>query len=759
MELVAKIRENKFVKPLIQLINNYRKSEEPHKLDWLTFGLIAIVLFFMVVEYGDFTATLRHGVLFDEALFKGRIFDYYQFVLENSDYTQVPVVWEIPMVAIVGIFMLPIYIVKILINVDLFDLSIGILYGKIFLVIFTYFCAKTIKNIILDITQDKNLGKWIFFIFFTSTQIYLHIFGIGRFDIIPTFAMLKMIECALNKKTVRFILWAALGITLKSFALFLFIPMILFYEKSLLKIIGKTICALLGLAACILWYHNDPAYIASGASFRKAILSNLFASHTVHIYIGMASLVVVSMIIVCCFAYVINPSNNKTYNLKIVSYIGFTVFISMFLFMGFHPNWIVTLVPFSILIMFTSPKYFKLNIILDIFLYMVLVFSFLFIQSGSYGANILNILFHNKIISFSTNNNYISIFELLGIENSQIISSILMGLFLGISLVILIINFPRQDETSDFLINTNDIIKNKGLLYVRTIAILTYLILLVLPAHIEKPQYDLLFDGSLNAAKCEQSIAGNTKFEQTFYVPYDIKINKIGLNIVSDHVQYPQYDTATFNFEIIDENNNKIYQKQINNTSFENLNYEGGNVLFDVHKVCFENAKTYKLVLSSINTNFNKTWAPLVANNIFNDDNFYMTINGQKSDKVLAMRIYGESSIAEEDLDSQIIGESIIRNENNEILLTVKMKNTGKASWSELNRIHLGYGINGVDHNEIRGTLPLGKLIKSSECYTYTVNMGNLSDKDVIAFQMVEEGVLWFGDRAEFKVGDLFNKK
>ena len=738
----------------VSKIQKYKNYEEPIYIEKITFYLIAIFLFLNVVGYGDYIGILKISLVFNDAIFKGRILDVYQYMAENIDYTVVPAVWEITLYAIIGIFMLPISIIKWITGVDIINFKVGIFYGKLFLVFITYLSGNIIKRVINKVTKDEKIANWSFLIFLTSIQIYLHSFGVGRYDIVSVLVMLKIVETAIERKTYSFIFWSAIGITLKSFALFLFFPILLYYNKSICKILIKTLFCLSLQIIYILWYHKDPAYISSGVFFRKIVSANLFMSHTFPIYIGLASLVVVMFVIICCYMYSIKPNDNILYNFKNINYSALFIFTGIFLFMGFHPNWITILVPFTTFSIFINRERFKLNLILETILYFVLAISFIYVQSTTYGTGVFYNLYLSDFLNISEKS-YISIFELLGIANSQMIGSILMGLFFGISIVFLYINLPQNVKNE--IVEIRDIRENKGLIYIRSITIIVYIIVLLIPALVEKPKNDLLLNYSQNCYKSEQRLIDETTFNQYFYVPSNMKLNSIKLNFESEKLNNPEYDIIVIECRVFDKFGNILYEKFINNSSFPDNSYFGGDIYLDFkNKVLFDIDKKYVLQLKTKNATYNKTWAPMVVSNKFNDEKIYLEIDGKKSETILAMEFFGEY-VEKKDLNSEITDIKYKLNKNDEFIINVRLKNTGNGIWREIENIRLGFGINGVVRDDLRGKLPLGKNIKQGDEYEYEVNLGKLNYDDIISLQMVKEGVEWFGDRKEFKVKDVLN--
>jgi len=75
----------------------------------------------------------------------------------------------------------------------------------------------------------------------------------------------------------------------------------------------------------------------------------------------------------------------------------------------------------------------------------------------------------------------------------------------------------------------------------------------------------------------------------------------------------------------------------------------------------------------------------------------------------------------------------------------VTVKNTGSATWTEKDLIRLG--VEGTATGNNRAHLPAGVSVRSGESYTFTYTAAAPSSGDLILnFQMVKDGVCWFGD-------------
>ena len=87
-------------------------------------------------------------------------------------------------------------------------------------------------------------AKWAAYLFLSSAVVFVEIGLVGQLDVLAFPFLLLGIYYYQRKNYKKFILFFSIAISFKLFPLFIFIPLVLLYEKNVLKIIFKTLLAL-----------------------------------------------------------------------------------------------------------------------------------------------------------------------------------------------------------------------------------------------------------------------------------------------------------------------------------------------------------------------------------------------------------------------------------------------------------------------------------------------------------------------------------
>ena len=164
----------------------------------------------------------------------------------------------------------------------------------------------------------------------------------GQYDSICLFFTLLAVCFYLDDKMLKSSIAIGVGITCKFFGLLIFIPLVLLKEKKLLNIFKYLLCSLwLYLPTTLLFWGRT----GDAAAFTEIMLERLF---TVNIDFGpgrraSAFLVFYAVAAFLCFIY--TPRGKRELDYAAV-YTAMSVFILLFLFIEWHPQWLVLLMPF-----------------------------------------------------------------------------------------------------------------------------------------------------------------------------------------------------------------------------------------------------------------------------------------------------------------------------------------------------------------------------------------------------------------------------
>lgn len=211
--------------------------------------------------------------------------------------------------------------------------------------------------ILYQIAKDMGMGadksKMCAYAFLTAPIAFFSQFIFGQYDILTVFFMLLGLKYCVRGDMRRFVLFFAIAVTFKYFALLFFVPLLLLKEKKYLKIILALICVAIPFAL------ETGLYITSLA-FRQDVLGFsatnyvLAAGFDIHAHIDL-SLVVMLFIAMCGWAYFTEPRDADEENKWAMFFLNSVIFLSFGLSM-WHPQWLLMAMPFLVLSTFAHKR-------------------------------------------------------------------------------------------------------------------------------------------------------------------------------------------------------------------------------------------------------------------------------------------------------------------------------------------------------------------------------------------------------------------
>ena len=329
------------------------KLEKPHLIDYIYFTVICLFLFLSFNHY-DLTLTSAQGKgLLDLICHGMNILNFY-------DYHQNLAAYLLPQYIIFGIWSIPVKLVYMLIGLQ----SIGInellringftlWWYKLLPTLFYIGSALIIYKICIQLNFDKNKAKWICFVFFIFPMATFSQFIFGQYDSIGLFFELIMIYYFLKRKQLMATIFCMIAITLKAFPIFIFIPLLLLFEKKIWKIVVYIGIVFSGYLFFNLLFSDSKAF-SSSINFNKGMFNRLLAVG-INTSFGVIYLFLLFFIFICVFAYFINlKDENELIIKKYIMYIPLLVYSLFFSFVLFHPQWILILVPYLVINVFLN---------------------------------------------------------------------------------------------------------------------------------------------------------------------------------------------------------------------------------------------------------------------------------------------------------------------------------------------------------------------------------------------------------------------
>lgn len=218
---------------------------------------------------------------------------------------------------------------------------------------------------------DKEWAKYAAFAWLTMPLALFSQFIFSQYDIFYILLTIAGFLMFLRGKLCRASLFFGLAITFKYFPAFVFLPLLLFYEKRFFKIIFY--CAIFAIPTLFIYllYGHSPDFIKGVMGFSVAgrIFSAFFDVGGWHVYY-----LFISFTVLCGLAYfseIVNESRSY-----VAAYIWLVASVLPFIFVVWHPQWLIFVTPAIVLTSMLSSKR-------DKFMFFDLIGMFLFIAATS----------------------------------------------------------------------------------------------------------------------------------------------------------------------------------------------------------------------------------------------------------------------------------------------------------------------------------------------------------------------------------------
>ena len=382
--------------------SSHSDGEKPYRYEW---GILTIITVFLFVSFifGDILVTTNASIVFDKLLFTGHPFQLYEATYHTFSgiLAGTNITYDIPFYIFFGIWNLPLAIITLITNFPWYQYTISLLYAKGFLV-FLSFCAVFVMNKILTLFHLNDKDKKMYaFLFLSSSITFMVLYMFAGYDILPIVFILLGVYYYLKDDWKKFIFFFAVATSIKLFALFLFIPLLLLKEKNIWKIGFYTLCSMSLLLFSKLLYYHAPMYLESMGSFENSMLQKLNIS-TIQGPFGPVSIFVLLYALVCIWCYQKKEKDQKMLNLYTM-YLGLVVYGSFVTFCQIHPQWLILVVPYLIFFLVYHKGARNLNILLETafsglaILLLYAIYDYVF-SPGLMNQMLIHILFPRDIV-------------------------------------------------------------------------------------------------------------------------------------------------------------------------------------------------------------------------------------------------------------------------------------------------------------------------------------------------------------------------
>ena len=419
----------------------WNDTERPGLVDWALLGVILLGAYAFFL-YGDVRATFEHSFNFLDAVLQGRIGDFYRIAIEHTS-TGHPAVYDIPLYLLFGLWNLPTYVLYRITGFQYLLSTPAQLWLKTMMVLAALVAAKVLVDIARDLGVGRQRSKWVAFFFLSSMTLFVPVFVIVQYDIIMIVFILLGLRAYLRGRLGRFLLWFAIANTLKLFAIFIFVPLLLLREKRLRVVALQVVVGLIRPGRVPRHLPRQCGVQGSTGGFMSSMLQRLTAVG-VPWQGSMIPIFVVFMVGIVIFAYLRRPQGTKALAADAV-YICLAIYLVFATVVPLNPYWAVMVSPFAVLIIFLNPRHVLLNSALEMGVGTALFLMYTFTGFSMYDRSILDQLLLPHLATPTAQPRYENPAQFLDVMGISRQGSFIVGFMIACVLAILFINFPRAE--------------------------------------------------------------------------------------------------------------------------------------------------------------------------------------------------------------------------------------------------------------------------------------------------------------------------
>jgi len=356
-------------KPLTQ--KGIWSGDVPNIMDFFVLLIFASISFVCFDQAFDMRLSMLHASDFLDCIFRGVPFSFYQHVLDKAssglyfglDETNTAASYNIVIYLILAIWVSPLYILKHVTFLSNYEDLVN-LWGRILGIGLSVYSSVILRRLFKKIFSGQSKSRWAGYFFISSPLILYCVIITDQFDIISVILTLLALFLYFDKKYYSFSLIMSIAICFKLFPLLIFVPLILLVEKNILKLLQYV-----GIAVSVFAFTTiSSSCFDVGFNKVQGLLQDrhdfkdLFLMAQIPGGIKNISLFLFCIIIICSIAYF---TRVKEGDLPVISCLFCAAsYASLFIFVNWHPQWFVILLPFLTLIIFQM-KNIKIGILLE----------------------------------------------------------------------------------------------------------------------------------------------------------------------------------------------------------------------------------------------------------------------------------------------------------------------------------------------------------------------------------------------------------
>jgi len=409
-----------------------RLAWKKDKIKIVMWGIMALLLLFCFVSmyYSDIWSTYHDSLKFIDSLMAGRIFEYYEVNVS---------LYFVPVYIIFGIWLFPIWFMSYFFHIDINSVGCFI-WSKGLIVVFAVGCIWLLYSILKKLEYD-NL-EYAVFLFVSSLLFIFPSMVAVQYDVIELFFLLLAVFYYIKDKKLSWkpLLFFSVAISIKLFALFVFLILVLTIEKRVLYIIRNMLIGVSFAVITMAPFWNRGYW--SGTGGRNISFAYTLLSVTLPGGLSPISIFWLGYFMLCAVAY-FSKKKEMEENLKLVIWLTAVFFLLLFGFANCHPYWIVLYLPFLIMVILEHKENLKINILIETVFEIIVILM----QGVEYnwvyfsGMSFTSLILKNKGIMADETANLLTF---LNMSEGGIASCMIAGstTFIACGVVLLAINNP-----------------------------------------------------------------------------------------------------------------------------------------------------------------------------------------------------------------------------------------------------------------------------------------------------------------------------
>ncbi|NLW79419.1 MAG: hypothetical protein GXY32_08430 [Ruminococcaceae bacterium] len=302
-------------------------------------GVAAFLLFMQV----DIIETANHSYILLESIFSGKFRSFYGEVAahQNDFYYLNNAHYNIIVYLLFAVAELPAFIVNNIFGLAPNEVVLSYI-GKTVSAVFFIGCLPLITAIARQLNLAKAAAGWAPLMFALWPPAFFSVLVMGQYDSISLFLMLLGLWFWAKGRMIPFALVFGLAIPFKTFAALLMIPLLLLAEKRVLHILK---CAVIALWAIVPSSLVFAGHTFAMGDFTRAMTERLFAARLP--FAREVPVFALAYGLLCIVCYFWRPAREDLPRRGV--WLGLAVFGLLFMFVEWHPQWLLLLAPFVVL--------------------------------------------------------------------------------------------------------------------------------------------------------------------------------------------------------------------------------------------------------------------------------------------------------------------------------------------------------------------------------------------------------------------------